>query len=46
MSSAKIIGYKRDSEGGAYNTIRYRLLYELTNYFGSKYIGVVVETPI
>lgn len=46
MSSAKLIAYKKITEGAAYNSIDYILLFQLENYFGSKYIGVVVNSPI
>lgn len=40
MSSAKIIGYDLVKTGGSYNVIKYKLLFELTNPLGTKYIGV------
>lgn len=46
MSSAKMIGYQIDKKGGANNVIRYQLVFELANAFGSKFIGVLVDSPI
>lgn len=34
-----------DTKGGAYNVIKYRFLFELANYLGSKYIGVFLDSP-
>lgn len=42
----KLIGWKKNTEGAAYNSINYHILFEMSNYFGSKYIGLVVDSPI
>jgi len=41
----KLIAFKVDSKGGAYNIVRYSIVYELGNYLGSKYIGLLVDSP-
>lgn len=46
QSSAKLIAFKTNTQGAANNSIDYHLLFELSNYFGSKYIGVLVNSPI
>lgn len=46
MSSAKLIGFNINTQGGANNVIRYSIIFELSNAFGSKYIGVLVDSPI
>ncbi len=41
-----MIGFDIDAKGGAYNVVRYRIIYELGNYLGNKYIGLTVDSPI
>lgn len=42
----KFIGYEILKNGGAHNVVKYSLVFELSNFFGSKYIGVLVDSPI
>lgn len=44
-SSARLIGFRVDPKAGAFNVVCYYLIFELENYLGRKYIGIVVETP-
>lgn len=46
MSSAKLIGFSIDTKGSAYNVTTYKIVFELANSFGQKYIGVQVDSPI
>lgn len=41
-----MIAFKKDTEKAAYNSIKYRLVFETSNYSGSKYIGVLVDSSI
>lgn len=41
-----MIAFKKDTTNAAYNSIKYRLVFELSNYLGSKYIGVLVDSSI
>lgn len=45
-STAKLIGYSINTKGSANNVTRYTMVFEISNTFGLKYIGVVVDSPI
>ena len=45
-SHVKLIGWKKNTQGAAYNSINYHIIFEMSNYFGSKYIGLIVDSPI
>lgn len=46
MSSVQLVAFKKDTEKAAFNSIKYHLVFNVSNYSGSKYIGVVVDSPI
>ena len=46
MSSANLVAFKKDTQKAAFNSIVYRMVFELANYGGSKFIGVVVDSSI
>lgn len=45
-SSVNFLGYKRNTSNANKNSIVYKFLFELSNFGGSKYIGVEVDAPI
>lgn len=46
MSSANLIAFKKNNSKAAFNSIKYQLVFEVSNYSGSKFIGVVVDSSI
>lgn len=46
MSSVKLVAFKKDVEEAAFNSIKYHMVFETSNYSGSKFIGVLVDSPI
>ena len=46
QATVKLVAFNLETKGGAYNVVKYRLVFELGNYLGSKYIGVQVDSPI
>lgn len=46
MSSARMIAFKKDTEEAAFNSIKYHIVFETSNYSSTKYIGVLVDSPI
>lgn len=46
MSSAVLIAFKKDTEKAAFNSIKYHIVFETSNYSSTKYIGLIVDSPI